>query len=546
MTIALRNAEVAPDEIDYIVAHGTSTSLNDVTETRAIKSAFGAHAKQVAVSSPKSMVGHLVGAAGIASALAALGGDPGPDVIPPTANLHDPDPECDLDYVPLVARQTGRHRGRQRLRLRRPERGGDLPPLRGLSTGCPPHLALRTLGEPEWGGAIRGVEGYLPPCDRPGRRAPRGAADDPCPCDVRPLPARRSPPMGRHRGRRPADVADRREPRPISPAAVRADRGHRGRRVRSPRRTWSPAPGAHVAARDAPAVPGVARRRGDRREPRGPGTEARVPAAHAGHRAHLRVDRLADLRRAHAPRTTLGLAGHRRPRAERVRDRHRDRGRCARCIPRRRRHPAHPVQSRAPHRGRGGRHRRGRRRRSAVPAAGRELPRRGWPRLHGHRGTVRGDGCRRHRRAPGLGGDRARGAVHRRRVTGASAAWHHRGDDASWDRHRPSTAAGPRRGRRRDMPPAVAGAELQPSWSNSRPAPSSSRSSSSPSASTSSSWSARSSCGRRPRAPTASTMRIALPRARSRIPARRPNASPRRRPAIARWSSGSPRSSTST
>jgi 3-oxoacyl-[acyl-carrier-protein] synthase II len=105
MTNALRNAEVAPDEIDYIVAHGTSTPLNDVTETRAIKTAYGAHAKRVAISSPKSMIGHLVGAAGIASALAAIGAIRD-QVIPPTANLHTPDPECDLDYVPLTARRT--------------------------------------------------------------------------------------------------------------------------------------------------------------------------------------------------------------------------------------------------------------------------------------------------------------------------------------------------------------------------------------------------------------------------------------------------------
>jgi 3-oxoacyl-[acyl-carrier-protein] synthase II len=104
MTNALRNADVAPDEIDYIVAHGTATPLNDVTETRAIKAAYGAHAKKVAISSPKSMIGHLVGAAGIASALAALGSIRD-QVIPPTANLHTPDPECDLDYVPLTARK---------------------------------------------------------------------------------------------------------------------------------------------------------------------------------------------------------------------------------------------------------------------------------------------------------------------------------------------------------------------------------------------------------------------------------------------------------
>jgi 3-oxoacyl-[acyl-carrier-protein] synthase II len=104
MTNALRNAGVAPDEIDYIVAHGTSTPLNDVTETRAIKAAYGAHAHKVAISSPKSMIGHLVGAAGIASALAAIGAIRD-QVIPPTANLHTPDPECDLDYVPLTARR---------------------------------------------------------------------------------------------------------------------------------------------------------------------------------------------------------------------------------------------------------------------------------------------------------------------------------------------------------------------------------------------------------------------------------------------------------
>jgi 3-oxoacyl-[acyl-carrier-protein] synthase II len=105
MTKALADADLAPDEIDYIVAHGTSTPLNDVTETRAIKAAFGAHAHNVPISSPKSMLGHLLGAAGVASALTALGAIR-EGVIPPTANLENPDlPECDLDYVPLVARQ---------------------------------------------------------------------------------------------------------------------------------------------------------------------------------------------------------------------------------------------------------------------------------------------------------------------------------------------------------------------------------------------------------------------------------------------------------
>jgi 3-oxoacyl-[acyl-carrier-protein] synthase II len=103
MTKAMRNAGIAPDEVDYIVAHGTSTPLNDATETRAIKSAFGAQARKVAISSPKSMVGHLLGAAGVMSGLAAIGAIRD-GVMPPTANLQNPDPECDLDYIPNVKR----------------------------------------------------------------------------------------------------------------------------------------------------------------------------------------------------------------------------------------------------------------------------------------------------------------------------------------------------------------------------------------------------------------------------------------------------------
>ena len=103
MTTAMARSGVAPDEIDYIVAHGTSTPLNDATETRAIKSAFGDHARTVAISSPKSMVGHLLGAAGAVSGLAAIGAIR-EGVIPPTINLENPDPECDLDYVPNVKR----------------------------------------------------------------------------------------------------------------------------------------------------------------------------------------------------------------------------------------------------------------------------------------------------------------------------------------------------------------------------------------------------------------------------------------------------------
>jgi 3-oxoacyl-[acyl-carrier-protein] synthase II len=104
MTKAMQDAGVAPDELDYVVAHGTSTPLNDVTETKAIKKALGAHAHRVPISSPKSMVGHLLGAAGVVSAFAAIGAIR-EGVIPPTINLETPDPECDLDYVPNVARE---------------------------------------------------------------------------------------------------------------------------------------------------------------------------------------------------------------------------------------------------------------------------------------------------------------------------------------------------------------------------------------------------------------------------------------------------------
>jgi 3-oxoacyl-[acyl-carrier-protein] synthase II len=104
MTKAMADGDVAPDEVDYIAAHGTSTALNDVTETRAIKKAFGDHAYKVAISGPKSMVGHMIGAAGVVGAIAAVGAIR-EGIIPPTINLEDPDPECDLDYTPLVARE---------------------------------------------------------------------------------------------------------------------------------------------------------------------------------------------------------------------------------------------------------------------------------------------------------------------------------------------------------------------------------------------------------------------------------------------------------
>jgi 3-oxoacyl-[acyl-carrier-protein] synthase II len=105
MRKAIEDAGMAADEIDFVVAHGTSTPLNDVTETRAIKAALGDHAYRTAVSSPKSMVGHLLGAAGAVAGLVAIGAIR-EGVIPPTINLDNPDlPDCDLDYVPNVARR---------------------------------------------------------------------------------------------------------------------------------------------------------------------------------------------------------------------------------------------------------------------------------------------------------------------------------------------------------------------------------------------------------------------------------------------------------
>ncbi len=105
MRKALANACVAPEDVDYICAHGTSTELNDTAETLAIKSALGEAAYRVAISSPKSMVGHLFGGAGAISAIVcALAIRDG--CIPPTINLENRDERCDLDYVPNIARQT--------------------------------------------------------------------------------------------------------------------------------------------------------------------------------------------------------------------------------------------------------------------------------------------------------------------------------------------------------------------------------------------------------------------------------------------------------
>ncbi|MFI5399989.1 MAG: beta-ketoacyl-ACP synthase II [SAR324 cluster bacterium] len=104
MRLALQDAGLNPQDVDYINAHGTSTELNDALETRAVKALFGGHARRVAISSIKSMVGHsLGGSAGLEAVASVLTVRHG--VLPPTINLTEPDPELDLDYVPLAARR---------------------------------------------------------------------------------------------------------------------------------------------------------------------------------------------------------------------------------------------------------------------------------------------------------------------------------------------------------------------------------------------------------------------------------------------------------
>jgi 3-oxoacyl-[acyl-carrier-protein] synthase II len=104
MAMALERSGVAPGEVDYVNAHGTSTILNDKIETKAIKELFGEHAQALAISSTKSQIGHLLGAAAgveaIATIFAICEG-----LIPPTINYEHPDPECDLDYTPNLPRE---------------------------------------------------------------------------------------------------------------------------------------------------------------------------------------------------------------------------------------------------------------------------------------------------------------------------------------------------------------------------------------------------------------------------------------------------------
>jgi 3-oxoacyl-[acyl-carrier-protein] synthase II len=102
--MALEDAQVSPDKVDYINAHGTSTPLGDIAETKAIKNVFGPAARKVSISSTKSQVGHSLGASGgielVVTVMAIQD-----NLIPPTINLDTPDPECDLDYTPNQARE---------------------------------------------------------------------------------------------------------------------------------------------------------------------------------------------------------------------------------------------------------------------------------------------------------------------------------------------------------------------------------------------------------------------------------------------------------
>ncbi len=104
MRWALEDADMAPEEVDYINAHGTSTPLNDLSETRAIKAALGEHAYQIPISSSKSMIGHALGASGALESVACLK-TLQTGIIHPTINYEYPDPDCDLDYVPNTLRQ---------------------------------------------------------------------------------------------------------------------------------------------------------------------------------------------------------------------------------------------------------------------------------------------------------------------------------------------------------------------------------------------------------------------------------------------------------
>ena len=105
MRLALKDAQLNPEQISYVNAHGTSTSVNDRVETKACREVFGQYAEKIPVSSTKSMMGHLIAAAGATELIVCMLAMRD-NVLPPTINYENPDPDCDLDYVPNVARET--------------------------------------------------------------------------------------------------------------------------------------------------------------------------------------------------------------------------------------------------------------------------------------------------------------------------------------------------------------------------------------------------------------------------------------------------------
>ena len=141
MLNAINDAGIKPEQVDYINAHGTSTPPNDRIETMAIKRLFGEHAKKLAISSTKSMIGHLLGAAGAVEAgITSLVVERG--IIPPTINYDTPDPECDLDYAPNRARRPSQIRALEFVRIRRHQRLALIQEVRRLSQRSAPKAQM--------------------------------------------------------------------------------------------------------------------------------------------------------------------------------------------------------------------------------------------------------------------------------------------------------------------------------------------------------------------------------------------------------------------